>query len=158
MMTGWSQTKLETEGHTSQRTTWHMFIVANSKEPNIHSSHLIFSSCPCSNPIGPPSLECHLYLLLPKKRNCLAQAPITAFSFMLKRTMDLGFCLCKFPCSAMFFLTLILLLEEYGTIIIHCVDVQVILLLSLLPEIVSYISSLLSLEGGGDTPSFHPLF
>lgn len=58
----------------------------------------------------------------------------------------------------MFFLTLILLLEEYGTIIIHCVDVQVILLLSLLPEIVSYISSLLSLEGGGDTPSFHPLF
>lgn len=124
MMRGWSQTKLETEGHTSQRTTRHMFIVANSKEPNIPflTPYLLFM------PMFQP--HCASFLRMPslssssQKRNCLAQAPITAFSFMLKRTMDLGFCLCKIPFSTMFFLTLLLLLEKYGTIIIHCVDVR----------------------------------
>ena len=103
---------LESEGHTSQRTTWNMYIVVNSKELNIPflPPYLFFMTKfqpHCASFIRMPSLPSSSH-----KRNYLAQVSITAFSFMLKRTMHLGLCLCKFFSSTMLFLTLLLLLED----------------------------------------------
>lgn len=102
---------LESEGHTSQRTTWTMYIVVNSKELNIPFLPPYLFFLPkfqphCASFIRMPSLPSSSH-----KRNYLAQVSITAFSFMLKRTVHLGLCLCKFLSSTMRFLTWLLLLE-----------------------------------------------
>lgn len=146
---------LESEGRTSQRTTWNMYIVVNSKELNIPflPPYLFFMpkfQPHCASFIRMPSLPSSSH-----KRNYLAQVSIIAFSFMLKHFMHLGFCLCQLPCSTMF-LTLLLLLGDirhHHNSLCWCSGHTVAFLVTR--------NSLLHQQPpvfgrAGDAPSFHP--
>lgn len=103
---------LESEGHTSQRTTWNMYIVVNSKKLNIPFLPPYLFFMPKFQPLCASFIRMPFLPSSSHRRNYLAQVSITAFSFMLKHTMHLGLSLCKFLSSTMLFLTLLLLLED----------------------------------------------